>query len=345
MRSRSLFVVAFAATLLASAPALADNHSEAVKYFESGIKHRDHGDLEKAANVFRLSIQMEPSIGAYYNLGLINETLNHPREAVDAFRKAEALAKEKGDPREKDAHDQRTKLLDTHNYVVINVPDEVASAFGLRIVVDGEAVPQGHFNGEVFRPQSAHEITVSATGRKDVKLQARNRQAVTIALGESTTTTTTPPPPPPPPSTPADSQGGWGWQKWTGVGLVGGGVVLTVLGIVAALSYQDEREEIKKEAESFCTARAKTPDRCILDAANNDSPALMEYRRRLEEADSKFVPHTLLFTGAGLFIAGGIILFVTAPAETKTPAAAKSPIRVVPSLTPQLSGLTVVGTF
>jgi hypothetical protein len=197
------------ATMTLSTPARADTHGDAVKAFEEGRKLRE-SDVEKAAAAFERSLKLEPSIGAYYNLGQVNEQLGRIREAVDAFRKAEKLAIQKFDSRNTDAREAWNKLLETHNYVVLNVSDEIKTMSGLAVVVDGVPVPESQYNGEVFRPATTHEVVVSASGRKDFRLQALpNKQPVDVTLGAIATERSAPPPPSPQPAEPSSSGAGW----------------------------------------------------------------------------------------------------------------------------------------
>jgi tetratricopeptide (TPR) repeat protein len=344
MRSRGSAVLALGAILLASGPARADNHGEAVKHFEEGRKLRDRGELEKAARVFQLSISLEPSIGAFYNLGLINEQLGHARDAADAFRKSVALAREKNDAREKDAVEQLGKLLDAHNHVILDVPEDIAAAPGLRIVVDGEPVPRAQFNGEVFRGPSSHVIVVSATGRKDLELQARNRQQISVVLGHAAAPGGgTAVPPPPPPARSDQNAGGWGWQKWTGVGLMGAGAVTGVVAVVFAAKHASASSDFES-AYAECKMRAPQNSSCL----RRDADALGVVEKHDEKDSSGTTAWILGGIGAGMLV-GGAILFLTASAETASPpAATQARVRVSPTIGTggsAVTGLSVVGTF
>lgn len=346
MRRRLLVVaLASALTVLTRAPAAhADPHSEAVASFEQGRKLRESSDPEKlkeAAKAFERSIALEPSVGAYYNLGLINDQLGRPRDAVDNFRKSRNLAHERGDPREKDAVDSLTKLLDSHTYVILTAPEEAMAAPGFRVVLDGEEVPRAQLNGEVFRTGATHEVVVTATDRKDNRIAAKNKQTVMLALGESTTTALPPPPPPPPPDEPS---GGWGWQKWTGVGLMGAGVVSAAIGVAFVAGYFSDRDDLKGEYKKDCSADAADVVTC-----KSGLPPV-SYQTRADDLDhDAALKHTVTFGLAGAAIAGGLYLFLTAPSssDTVTTTGRSTPprIRVAPRVGQSEQGLSVVGTF
>jgi len=331
--------LAFAAAMAATTPVLADQHSAAVKLFEEGRQLRDRGELEKAAVIFAQSITTEPSVGAYYNLGLINDQLNRPREAVEAFRKSRDLAAKRNDPREKDSVEALGKLLDARNYVLLETADDVTSAPGLRVMVDGEAVPAGQLKGETFRTPSSHEVVISATGRADVRLQARNKQVVKVILGEPTAATA---PPPPPPGAPAT--GGWGWQKWAGAGMIAGGVVSLTIFVATLVPYLGKRSDLDDEIESG-TVCTKSGDGYTCPSSATD----LVRRNNANVIDGRDKTPLWVVTASlgALLVGGGIYLLATAPSSSApAESASKAPrIRVVPQVGMRENGLTVVGSF
>lgn len=333
-----------------STPAWADTHGDAVKAFEEGRKLRDT-DVEKAARAFERSILLEPSIGAYYNLGQVNEQLNRPREAVEAFRKAEKLAIQKGDTRKGDAQEAWGKILDTHNYVVVNVSDEIKAAPGLVVLLDGVPVPESQFNSEVFRPTATHEVVVSATAHKDLRLPAvQNKQPVTILLGESSVPLTAPPPPPPPAET---SSGGWGWQKWTGTGLMAvgvGGVAYTLISVFSYVGKESARFDTAKMFHDSCTGDPKTGrfTQCKNELTPNDALGAYAAYNANEQDAKDSAPVWIVVGAAGvLLIGGGLYLFATAPSPSTEPPPPSGAVRVhvIPQVGIHDNGLSVVGTF
>ncbi len=344
------------ATMTLSTPASADTHGDAVKAFEEGRKLRE-SDAEKAATAFERSIKLEPSIGAYYNLGQVNEQLGRVREAVDAFRKAEKLAVQKGDARNKDAQDAWGKLLDTHNYVVLNVGDDIKATPGLTLIVDGIPVPQADYNGEVFRSATTHEVVVTATGRKDLRLPGLpNKQPVNVTLGAVASEPSTPPPPTPPPAEPSSSGGGWGTQKWAGLGLMAVGVGALTYGVIDLVSYEGKRSDALDAAQPYAnsckgTADAYTscPGTALVPADGNRARAA--YHQTTDDGASSiplWITLAVLGTAASVT---GVVLFVNAPSHASEPAPASArararlDVRIVPRVGLHDSGLGVVGTF
>lgn len=344
-------VAAALASTTFSTPAQADTHGDALKAFDEGRKLRET-DAEKAAHAFERSIELEPSIGAYYNLGQVNEQLNRLHEAVEAFRKAEKLAVQKLDPRNKDARDAWGKILDTHDYVVLRVSDEIKVAPGLKITVDGVPVADAELNAEVFRPASTHEVVVSATGRKDLRLQALpNKQPVVITLGIVAADPTTTPPPPPDATS---SGGGWGWQKWTGTGLAVVGVAGIAYSLISVISYANKESSLgatRNDATARCHGTGVGPmpitscdDPSRLGAANAAAIAYNDNEQSAKDGKPLWIG---LGVGGVVLLAGGIVLFATAPSRSSEPPPPASGVHVhvIPTAGLHDTGLNVVGTF
>ncbi|MEA2749647.1 MAG: hypothetical protein QOI41_3790 [Myxococcales bacterium] len=361
MRLRHVALIATVATMLAgttlSTPAWADAHGDAVKAFTEGRKLRD-GDPERARVAFERSIALEPSIGAYYNLGEVNDLLNRSREAVTAFRAAEKLAIQKGDPRSKDAQEAWGKVLDTHNYLVVNVSDDVKSAAGLEIEVDGVLVPEAQFNGEVFRPLPTHEVVVRALRRKELRLTGvANKQPVTVVLGEPSAPAVAPPPPAPPSSQPEVSTGGWGWQKWTGAGMTVVGVAGVAYTLISVFSYVSKESSLDADRRKYfgpCSGPGrftKCSDPTLDPGAGNI--AVQAYNANEQSAKDSAPAWIGIGVAGVLLIGGGVALFVTAPSQESTsepppssaPASAGVHVHVIPQVGIHDQGLGVIGTF
>lgn len=342
MRSRFAvvaFAIPLATALLATSPARADAHADAAKQFEEGRKLREK-DPEKALAAFKQSIALEPSIGAYFNVASIHEQLGHFREAADAYRKSGDLARERGDAREKDAATALGTLLDTHSFIVLKVEDNVASAPGLKISLDGEIVPKEQYGGEVFRSPSTHEVVITATGRKDLKLTAGNRQTIYAQLGESLGSSSPPPPPPPPPET--TSGGGWGWQKWTGAGLGAAGLVTAGIGGLMALSWSNTQSEINDDFEMCKRTHVNNDGKmsCPRSAAN-----ALNLEGRADDNKALSVRAWVLTGVGGALLVTGIYLFVTAPSGASSGTPTTGGVRVIPQVGTAQNGLSVAGTF
>jgi hypothetical protein len=167
------------------------------------------------------------------------------------------------------------------------------------------------------------------------RVNAANRQPVTLALGELEQGAPAPPPP-----RETTSEGGWGWQKWTGAGMIAGGVVsLTVTGLLF-FPYLAERLSLDSEISSKC---GNAP--CPAGSASKD--LARRNNANIRDADDK--RPAMIITGAlgGLLVGGGLYLLLTAPpAGTEPPPPSSGMhVRILPQLALEAPGVSVLGTF
>ncbi|MBS2020740.1 MAG: CDC27 family protein [Deltaproteobacteria bacterium] len=357
MRSR-LFVATACAVVLATGTAHAD-HAEAVRLFEEGRKQRDAGEYEKALKTFERSLSEEKSVGSYFNLALVLEQLGRYREAYDAFQAGKELATSRNDDRIGDLREAQAKLLDTKNHIQLAVPQDVKSAEGLRIIVDGLEVPPKQYDGYVFRAPNDHEVVVIAKGRKNVRIPAKNRQLVAVSLGEIDRSPPAPPavvppppadktPPPPPPPAEPDSGGGWPTMKWVGLAMMGAGVGAGVVGLVKNLDYLDKRSTYQDQYQKACTPTpANNNDECrkLTDEQFYETPAAIGVRKDAEANDnSTQVVLPIAYISAAALFGVGLYFFLTTE-STKRSETNAARLTVTPHVGPRDGGLSVVGTF
>lgn len=354
---RGRFIVASAlcslALLSTVSPARAD-HAEAVRLFDEGKKQRDAGEYEKALHTFERSLAEEKSIGAYFNLGIVLEQLGRYREAYDTFQIGKDLASSKGDEREKDLREAMSKLLDTRNHIALTVPGDVKSAEGVRIVVDNIEVPPKQYDGYVFRAPAQHEIVVRARGRKDMHIQAKNRQFVAVSLGEpgaNPAPVVVPVPPPggegPPPEKPTDSGPGWPTKKVAGFVLMGAGVAAGAIGLGFNIAFLSEKSRVQDEYASACRGNAAAPLQCgspALPGGGGDNEAAKVVRKDAIDNDERAsIVLPIAYVSAALLFGAGLYFFLTADDKKADSTAAR--VTVTPRVGPRDGGLSVVGTF
>ena len=311
------------ALLAVAAPARADT-SEAVKAFDEGRKLRDERLFDLAAKAFERSLALEKSIGAHFNLGFCYDQLSRPYDALAAYRSAANLARERNDPRLGDANSAIQKLLESHDHVVLVTPAEVMKVPGLHVEVDKHPVPEDRLNGELFSAGTLHTVTVDAAGH------ARARSSPNLKNGERFTVVLGP--------TRVEPGAPWGWQKWTGVGLVGAGVVTASVGLFLALDYYSEQKQLQSDLTAFCNAQPN--GKC-----GPGSAGVATYFKRAEDLDSTSVTrNVIVFGAAGALVVGGAVLFFTAPSPAKEKAPAAT-VRVLPHVGERDTGLSLIGTF
>ncbi|CAN5922052.1 hypothetical protein BH11MYX4_BH11MYX4_52190 [soil metagenome] len=235
-------------------------------------------------------------------------------------------------------NDAVKKLLETHDHVVLRTSPEIGATPGLQVEVDSLAVPKTELNGEVFRAGALHTVKVVASGRAELVTRVTNRTTFTVVLGPSSSGAGSEPAGPAPADpAPVTRDGGWGWQKWTGVGMAGAGVVSTAMGIVLVVKYRSDGADLQKEADAAC-ADGKCP------GASN--PTAQRFRDRASELDSDAVRNNLITFGlGGALLVGGAVLFFTAPSTSLTAPSSGARVRVLPHVGSRDTGLAVVGTF
>jgi hypothetical protein len=213
-------------------------------------------------------------------------------------------------------------------------------------------VPDAQFNGEVFRPLATHEIVVRALRRKELRLAGiANRQPVTVMLGEPTAGAVAAPSPTEPP--PQVSTGGWGWQKWTGAGMTVVGVAGVAYTLISVFSYVGKESSLDADQKfvpackgmngTFTSCPTSNPSLSV-DAANAAVAAYNANEQSAHDAKPLWIGFGV---GGALLIAGGIVLFATAPSaasETPPPSAAVH-VHVLPKVGVHDQGLSVIGTF
>lgn len=316
-----------AAVTFVTVPARADAHADAQKAFDEGRRLRDDPkpDLVAALAAFRRSAQAERSIGALYNIGYCNEKLGRMRDALDAYRDARALADQRKDARLVEIDAAIDEIRRTHHFVKIIVPSVVATAEGLRIELDGITVPSSQFDGEVFRPAGGtHQVLVEANGRKHWSKSAMDAEPVTVELGEPITSPNLVPGGPRPPVAVAPTSGSdLSWRHWTGIGLAGTGVAMGVVTLVVGLNLQSE-VDAKFDEAAPCAANGSCPDK------------VRSYNEAKDSWPTRVLPFGIV---AGALLAGGAVVYFTAPNATGTA------IRMTPSVGPGHAGVSLSGAF
>jgi len=352
MRGRSIVASALCSLALLStvSPARAD-HAEAVRLFDEGKKQRDAGEYEKALRTFERSLAEEKSIGAYFNLGIVLEQLGRYREAYDTFQIGKDLASSKGDEREKDLREAMSKLLDTRNHIALTVPGDVKNADGVRIVVDNIEVPPKQYDGYVFRAPAQHEIVVHARGRKDMHIQAKNRQFVAVSLGEpganpAPVVAAVPPSgEAPPPEKPADTGPGWPTKKVAGLVLMGAGVAAGAIGLGFNIAFVSEKSRVQDAYAVACRGDGSLAGQCGSPTfGGGENPAAMGVRKEAVDNDERAgIVLPIAYVSAAALFGVGLYFFLTADDKKVDSTAAR--VTVTPRMGPRDGGLSVVGTF
>ena len=299
-----------------SVRAHADNIQDADKLFAEGLALRDT-NLEQSCEKFNKSLELNAqAIGTLMNVALCDEKLGHIASAVKHFSEAVARAKEGNLPEyEKEAQTHITALTPDLPYVEFKfvgwVPDtDTKVVMGdLVIKIEPDKVEKGQ---KVAVDPGELDIVVSKDKflpfRTKILIGKKETKSVDIPKLEKSVTV-------------KSSRKSIGKiTTFTGLGFVAAGVVL---GLVARHNYNKPFDDGK------CSHDTKVCD------AN--------FQGDTESAITLGWVGTFV-GGAGIAAAGfGLYLWLTAPAE-KNPEEQRS-AHLVPTVTPETAGLSVVGSF
>lgn len=349
---RTLCLLAVAASLAVSSVASAQQpaqqpspNAEAVRHFLAGKAHRDAGDCKAAIDELNLSVLEEESIGARYNLGFCYEKTGNKKLALSNYKRAEQLAKTKGDERQREIGAQVRFFFEQTTHIRLALPQPTPP--DLQVLIDGEQLPNEEFEGlQIYFPpakRKAYELRVSAAGYEDLKQSiptstVDNKTAVTVVLNR-----------------PGAPETKWGPFQFLGLGLMVVGAVGITYSSVQFVSYLSDEETLRKKFNDAETAAKGCPSDSPPTSTCGKNIDTREFLRgvynRNEESGTNARPILLTIgIGAILAVAGGLVLIVAGPrAEVERGTAAKAPprptFRVVPTVGGRAQGLSVVGTF
>jgi hypothetical protein len=279
------------------------------------------GKLTEACAKFAESNRLSPGPGTMLNLGACYEKSGQTASAWAIYADAASAA---GKANRKDwaarAKVRMAALAPDLSKLTIAVPAD-SKMDGLEVKRDGIVVGASSWGVSIPVDPGAHVIAATAPGHKswstDVQVGAKKDQvAVSVPALEVDPTAVAPPPPvqplePPTQSAappPEDSTRG-NPQRYIGIGVGAVGVVGIGLGAVFGILANGKKSDAKPD----CNAD--------LSACNDAGVADMQNAR------SKATISTIGFIAGATLLAGGVVLFVTAPhgPDTKTVGVRVSP--------------------
>ncbi len=301
-RSRVPALLLALTCITVSAPAAAEP-TEAEKaasraIFAKAREAMEAKKLDEACPAFVESQRIWPTASGALNIGNCEELRGNLATAYGAFADTAGLARRAGDKNREEEGAQRASLLKP-KLAMLDV--EVASANrieGLLVKRDGHEAGPGQWGIAVPVDPGEHTIEASAPGR------AAWKKTIRIAPKPGTTTVDVPAlapasvaeTPAPPTGATEPQASPWGTQKTAAVIVGGAGVVGIALGAVFGV------KAIGKKSDSAANCRPDDPSRC-----NATGVALREDGR------SAGTISTISFIAGGVALAGGVVLFVTAP--------------------------------
>ena len=295
------FSLLLAGGLLASAPAAAQdasNKAAAEALFRDGRALYDQGKYPEACAKFAESQKLDPAPGTLLNLGGCYEKNGQTASAWATFKEAMAASHVKGRTDWEDLARTRAAALEpTLSRLTIAVGSK---ADGLAVTRDGKDVGSAEWGTAIPVDPGSHVVDAQAPHRKpfhqsiDVPSGGAN---VTVTVGELDAADEggggTPGPEPTPSS---------GSSQRT-IGLVVGGLGVIGIGIgtvfgLSAMSKENEATQHDCNASNQC---------------NQNGVQLGK------DAQSAATAATIAFAVGGVAIAGGVLLYFTAPKGSSAP--------------------------
>lgn len=311
-----------AVLLACSTVAQADAKSEAILLFDQGLKEMKAGQFEKACNSFERSIATYSDSGTKGSLAKCYEKLGRLASSWKMWRELADLAPS-GDLR-RDAAAQAAKLEPKIGRYVIKLtnppPDLAVTLNGSPTTLTNVPVPIDA-GGVIVRAYAAGRkdwaAELSATDGNVLTIEIPELAKVDVAVRKDPEPIKIQPPPPPAPSQ---------TRKYVGLGLVGvdaGAIVVgTVFGLKANSAFSD--------AQDLCGGSV---DNCISDRVG-------DAQTKVDDARSAGTLSTVMFVAGGAAIAGGFVLYITAPKATE-----KRQMTVRPLAAPSTAGVVLSGRF
>jgi len=243
------------------------------------------------------SLRLDPAPGTRLNLADCYEHVGRFASAWALFSEL-ATATHLAGLRDKEqlARERAAALEPKLSKILIEVPRGVAALAGLRIRRDGGAVDRGAWGVAQPVDPGAHRIEASAPGKEPwsetVEVSAPGMITVRIGIqGDPTPTQEV---------VRVETVDALGPQRVAGIAIGGAGVAGVVVGAVFGLRASSKHGEAQDE-------HCPTPGRC-------DQRGV----ELTEEAQSAAAVSTVAFILGGVAVAGGAVLFLTAPSPSAT---------------------------
>jgi hypothetical protein len=329
----ALLVVALAAGQARAQSQEGNSSALAEQLFNQGRDLVKANQWAEACPKFEASLRYDPVLGTRLNLATCYEHIGKLASAWGLYRESIELAKKAGDTKRAEyAQKQAAALEPRLPKLAISAPASPPAGFVVKR--DETTVDAGALGVALYVDPGTHHVTASAPGFETF--------TVTVTLPEGKTETIAvpnlaarpaasvaptvenpaqPAEPEPAPTGPIARS-----RKLLAFGLGGAGVVAVGVSLV----FGSQASSKKSDAEKLCGP----------DLACTDMAAFTQSKQLMNDAKSKATLSTVLF-GVGLAaIAGGVVVWVTAPREPE-----RATAHLVPVVHDGGAGLALTGVF
>ena len=313
--------------LTLSSQARADHRAEdkatAQVLFDQGRAAVKQGNFSEACPKFAESQRLDPGIGTLLWLGDCYENVGQTATAWATFKEAAAAAKLQHDNREQVARDRINKLEPTLPHVTILVREETAIP-KLEILRDGVPVGTAQWGIAVPVDPGTHTIVARAPGRQDwsqtiqvasqkdsVDISVPELEAAPSSAGSPTETSGS--------SEPNEKGSSFRWSSQYTLAIVTGAVGVLGVGLGTYFSFAAK--------SAYDSSNSGTPPHCLDNRC--DSTGLHDRN----DAFDKAALSTALFVASAATLAGGALLYFTAPSPHTTVTVAPSPSAAIARFT------------
>jgi hypothetical protein len=308
-----------------AAEVTAADQAAATTLFDEARALFDQGKHADALAKFQASNRLDPTAGKLLNIARCHDALGQTASAWGALDEAEAMARKNGDEERRAYAEKWQKELESK---LPRLRIEIASeAKDLAVFIDGKLLPSGAIGSALPVDPGEHEVRAEAGGKTSWQEKVR------IDAKPVTTTVRVPAPAPVAPAKPIrplpqPSPPFWTGQRIAGVALGGVGIA----GIVVGAVFGVQAAGTLKKSDPHC--EDLNPDPCDAEGV----------RLRDQSNREAWVSNISIGVGA-VAVAGGLVLFLTAPRGKSEPVKRSGALEVLPMAGPAGGGLLAQGRF
>ncbi|AKT40540.1 hypothetical protein [Chondromyces crocatus] len=289
-------------------PLDAQRRASSQTLYNEAVAEMDKGNVASACQKLEEVVKLEPTgLGAKLTLAQCYEKAGRLASAWAMYGVTEEGGlREKRADRWRPARKRKEALEPRLARLTLVVPSEVQALSELAIERDGVPVGSGQWGVAVPVDKGKHTIRVTASGKEpwertiEIEEDGQKLEVAVETLGDAAPTAATKPPSEVPVEPPASSGSFWGPQRIAGVAV--GTLGLAALGVgsyfgASALGKMSESDDGHCDGNSRC------------------DPVGRQLRQDGRAAGDV---STVLFIAGGVVLAGGIVLFATAPSSKRT---------------------------